>query len=1454
MSKQRRKGNAKNASSASAHEYLAQGGETFVGLTPEMNIFEMASTNRLHHVSGIDDETRIVMKKLTKKDCQTREKGLKELMNLITMTETSSRESCYEHFCGLVAQLSTDGSPSVRLLTMKAISSFLVQLKKNARKGLKKIVPMVLFARSDVTNGVAAAATAVIRDCFDVEKKQQVLNVFAPFTFEMAASIVQGKHDLSAPIEYDASEDKEARMSRLETQSLNVFLSYTKEFGSESNIWEGHARKLFENTEFVKKVFAGKKESLKVQLLNLSYRFQNNIEVMLSVPAIVPYIQNNLDAQTFTPECATAWEGITLLLPCDQFQSKVSLQKGMYPRLLNVIRKKGNHWRILKHYLLPSIIVLLQELKTQENDLKPLKSIMDSFIDNLPWPTESSLNAIHSWFYTFSDFVRWILSNDRINLVIWETISPLVIKFTEQAMIFPTNETTECVTELLHWIIDQKIIGELELKVLFESIECFIVNMGKEKSRLFRSSLTKPGKHLEVSELHAHLISTSELVDFAVVQNLARSDQSYFDSTTSKITDFSYIENTEQFDGSQAEDVVQLLSLISNDHNTESLRINARNDHVGRGLLLSGNQKIWDRYLKQAPVSIFQEMINHWHEKRNGKAIAEAVSFLRCKGVEVDTNQAAENVDFLVNLLNKITTDDEKSALILKLFTAIFESDEAPKAEHYQHLQKYLNLEFNPGSFFDNLFRSGVENDIDRIFDISSRFDKLIDLYENDAKEQIIKTLVLSGEKCRAIISRLQFLELEVLACSQKVRIISSIRRNAFHLDEHAAKQTVTESARIALFYLSSKYHTSVHQVFGSEILSAMVSLERRYCLNYLNDELKNLKEEIGKRLVKLDPISEILDDGCLSTFYADADLSFDQNNKSVLSETKKSDLPKTVLDIFNSYDQTPLHFMKNVFECSQSETSCQLFHFDRTNEFCWMSNILFVKKFIQCGANIFEADFSELRDFALCGMVTVLDESTDILTEFPHAFEEDVRLEALTTMYMELFLVLSESIEDGKQSSLTVQEWEEFYVPTINSFFIRMFRVIRKDQQPTPFVRALLSAIFTLKKFPTNIPSDNAATREFIPELSIFKYSPFEESCISQAFGLFSSDVEHVQLIGYAVSKLLMPLMFKTENPHAFTQQDDTEVVISQRRELVLPFMISKSYPTDHVHKHVGPLLLDLAMLPLQTAELNFRQEQRVAYCDAIDNFVKNALNALMLDQPFEFHQVPITCRIPKLREREYYLHSDMTASPTFFDKFASRLLFKSITLLPAAVRMFHKNMPNCFMPVFHEVITKYASKLLIETQLDKVNEAEFGDRMKVRTVPVTGQIIAEYAVEETKMKLTIELPADYPLSVPTMNLDKAIVRGDRAKKWLMQLNAYLFHQNGAILEGIEMWKRNVDKGIEGVEDCTICMMTVHQQTHQLPKIKCKQCKNKFHSNCLYKWFESSNQSTCPLCRNNFT
>ena len=77
--------------------------------------------------------------------------------------------------------------------------------------------------------------------------------------------------------------------------------------------------------------------------------------------------------------------------------------------------------------------------------------------------------------------------------------------------------------------------------------------------------------------------------------------------------------------------------------------------------------------------------------------------------------------------------------------------------------------------------------------------------------------------------------------------------------------------------------------------------------------------------------------------------------------------------------------------------------------------------------------------------------------------------------------------------------------------------------------------------------------------------------------------------------------------------------------------------------------------------------------------------------------------------------------------------------------------------------------------------------------------------------------------------------------------------HQNGSLVDALTLWKKNVDKRFEGVEECYICFFILHGSTYQMPKVACPTCKKKFHSACLYKWFSTSQNSTCPLCRNLF-
>jgi hypothetical protein len=111
-----------------------------------------------------------------------------------------------------------------------------------------------------------------------------------------------------------------------------------------------------------------------------------------------------------------------------------------------------------------------------------------------------------------------------------------------------------------------------------------------------------------------------------------------------------------------------------------------------------------------------------------------------------------------------------------------------------------------------------------------------------------------------------------------------------------------------------------------------------------------------------------------------------------------------------------------------------------------------------------------------------------------------------------------------------------------------------------------------------------------------------------------------------------------------------------------------------------------------------------------------------------------------------------------------------------------------------------------------------------------------------------------------------------------------YCDGQNGSILEALLLWKSNIEKRTAGVDECTICysvcyawttpprpvlvlnappptrvplhvhVQVIHSSVYQLPRLQCRTCRHKFHSACLYKWFQSATQSTCPLCRSEFS
>ncbi|VDO03935.1 unnamed protein product [Rodentolepis nana] len=137
----------------------------------------------------------------------------------------------------------------------------------------------------------------------------------------------------------------------------------------------------------------------------------------------------------------------------------------------------------------------------------------------------------------------------------------------------------------------------------------------------------------------------------------------------------------------------------------------------------------------------------------------------------------------------------------------------------------------------------------------------------------------------------------------------------------------------------------------------------------------------------------------------------------------------------------------------------------------------------------------------------------------------------------------------------------------------------------------------------------------------------------------------------------------------------------------------------------------------------------------------------------------------------------------------------------------------------------------------------------------PLSREITTTYHFSsDQSLEMIITLPENFPLS--PVNVATGSRTGTFMSNWrayIVLLSVFINNQNGSVLEGIGLWLRNLKKKFEGVEECPICYSVIHDRDFSFPKMQCRVCKKKFHSNCMYRYFQTSHNPTCPLCRSLF-
>ena len=205
-------------------------------------------------------------------------------------------------------------------------------------------------------------------------------------------------------------------------------------------------------------------------------------------------------------------------------------------------------------------------------------------------------------------------------------------------------------------------------------------------------------------------------------------------------------------------------------------------------------------------------------------------------------------------------------------------------------------------------------------------------------------------------------------------------------------------------------------------------------------------------------------------------------------------------------------------------------------------------------------------------------------------------------------------------------------------------------------------------------------------------------------------------------------------------------------------------------------------------------------------------------------------------------------TAAQLRPSELAGTLFGAALHALPAQCRTWFATLrDSCTCGSLEGAVAHFVSPALISSEL---RAAVAAPAVPGLTVTVSNRdITAAYSIDDALLQVVVRFGPAHPLRAPDVDCARRVgVTEARLRTWLLAMNAAL-RTGGGVAAALALWGAGCAREFEGVEPCPICYMTVHASSHALPRLACRQCRNRFHGACLYNWFETSNKSSCPIC-----
>ncbi|XP_048520636.1 E3 ubiquitin-protein ligase listerin [Dendroctonus ponderosae] len=502
-------------------------------------------------------------------------------------------------------------------------------------------------------------------------------------------------------------------------------------------------------------------------------------------------------------------------------------------------------------------------------------------------------------------------------------------------------------------------------------------------------------------------------------------------------------------------------------------------------------------------------------------------------------------------------------------------------------------------------------------------------------------------------------------------------------------------------------------------------------------------------------------------------------------------------------------------------------------------------------------------KHWDLAVMALVL--STELSNKSKSSFKT-VQYQALLVAVSDLYIAICKKVaklKETQDNASYAQEWTDLLFVGFHNDLLQLWISLAGN-----FSKCAEDSLVNLPFLQCFGEVTNWFSHELIMQQENVSYSKLLKMCCET---LITNSQIILQLWGHKMLMILVPGLLKIDQESASASTESETVLIfehfkdklTETQDIVNSMLMDFSVPENsckleptfdsYTYTFGYMMLWDVIVALCDQAS----PELRLQYCDWLR---KELFLHLFLTNIFKLMSTQDLQQGDAKAALGQTFVTHPLAAPWHFTFFGSetienfsRYLYKCfLEQFPALVRQWWTGLDNKFSQIVEKITVTHVSPHICNGALnDVLKYQDLFKNLKVKVMPIVREIQAVYMVDEAQMELTITLPANYPLGSPDIGCNRQI--SGTIQKQLLQFKKCILLQNGKIWDGLVLWHANLDKKFEGIEECYICYSVLHVGTYQFPKLSCRMCKKKFHSACLYKWFNTSRKSTCPICRNLF-